>query len=63
MKGVDHRKKSLKRNGRTRYEKGRSLYHHGGKSWPLKRKKGDRANQNHNPEPVKATLEDVWPET
>ena len=62
MKGLDHRKKAKKhRNGRSMYEKGRRLYHICIRN-PLKRVKGDRKHRQHNPEPVKTTLGDVWPE-
>lgn len=60
MRSTDHRKGSMHgRNGRTRYEKGRTQHHSGGKARPLKRAKGDRRHTQHNPEPLVVTLGDI----
>ena len=55
-----HRKKANKRrNGKTRYEKGRHLHD---RHPPKKLAKGKRGSDLHNPEVEKTTLADVWPD-
>lgn len=57
---TDHRKKAnKKRDGRTRYEKGRRLHD----EYPLKKLvRGKRGSDNNNPEIPTSTFKDIWPE-